>query len=101
MISARSILPVLFAMLVASPVSAGEVSGIVVYKSGTPAKGIKVSGLTSGSFGGIVKAVSTDRRGNFCLTWTSNTGLAKLYVEGTTYLRNVKNKAKVRIVLKR
>ncbi len=71
--------------------SAGEISGVVVFKDGSKAKGVGVSGLTSGLFGGVTKKVFTDNQGRFRLTWSSKKDLAKVYVKGNTVARNIKN----------
>ena len=70
---------------------AGQCSGVLAFKDGSKGSGIRVSGLVSG--GGVTKNFFTDNKGNFTITWSSNAGLAKLYVRGNTAARNIKNGA--------
>ncbi|MDA1014121.1 MAG: hypothetical protein O3A00_06660 [Planctomycetota bacterium] len=79
--------------------NAGEITGIVKFKDGSLGKGIGVSGLTAGLLGGVTGKVFTNNQGKFRLTWSSNSGLAKVYVKGSTVARNVKNGAFVELTV--
>lgn len=71
---------------------AGDISGIVKHRrSGSPAAGVRVSGMTSGLLGGMTGSVRTDDRGKFVLSWKSSGGLAKLYANGTTVARDIRD----------
>jgi hypothetical protein len=75
-----------------SHVSAGDISGVVKYKkSRSPASGVKISGLTAGSLGGTTESVRTNDKGKFTLSWKSSGGLAKVYANGKTVAKDVKD----------
>lgn len=79
-------------ILLSGTALAGDISGIVKHRrSGSPAAGVRVSGLTSGLLGGMTGSVRTDDRGKFVLSWTSSSGLAKLYANGTTVARDIRD----------
>ena len=67
----------------------GQITGTVVHHDGSPASGRRVSGLVAGIIGGMVGPVSTDSRGRFLLSWSSSSGLAKLYVDGSEHGRDL------------
>lgn len=77
---------------------AGEISGTVKYRDGSTAKGVAVSGSVSG--GGVTGKVYTDSGGRFRLTWSSNNGLAKVFVNGSTVAINVRNGAYVNLTIR-
>ena len=79
-------------IILSEAAQAGDISGIVKHRrSGSPAAGVKVTGLTSGPFGGMTGNVRTDDRGKFVLSWKSSSGLAKLYANGTTVARDIRD----------
>ena len=102
MLNCRVVITGLVVMFcLAISVRGGEISGVVVYKDGSKAKRVGVSGLTSGAFGGLTKTVFTDSQGRFRLTWSSNANLAKVYLRGKVVAKNVKNKSRnVRLVIR-
>ena len=61
---------------------AGSCDVYVSYSSGNPASGASVQG--SVSFGGMTDKVRTDRNGNASLTWSSDSSLEKVFVDGRT-----------------
>ncbi len=68
---------------------AGDISGVVKYKkSGSPASGVQVSGLTAGALGGTTESVRTDDKGKFTLSWKNSGGLAKVYSNGKTVAKD-------------
>ena len=69
----------------------GQISGVVVHGDGSKARHVKVSGLAEGVLGGTVGPVYTDDNGGFCLSWSSDSGLAKVYVSGDTVATHVRN----------
>ena len=77
----------------------GRVSGTVQHRDGSLASGRRVSAVASGSLGGMIGPVSTDSRGRFTLTWSSATGLAKLFIDGNERLTQVRDGADVTISL--
>lgn len=80
---------------------AGDISGIVKHRrSGSPAAGVRVSGLTSGLLGGMTGSVRTDDRGKFVLSWKSSGGLAKLYANGTTVATDIRDGESVVVTIK-
>lgn len=76
-------------LVAASAASAGVCKGRVVYKDGSHYANGGISGLVSG--GGVTKKFYTDDKGRFTITWSSNKGLAKIYVKGRTIARDIKN----------
>lgn len=79
---------------------AGDISGIVKHRrSGSPASGVRVSGLTSGMLGGMTGNVRTDDRGKFVLSWKSRSGLAKLYANGSVVARDIRDGERVVITV--
>ena len=80
--------------------SAGDISGVVKYKkSGSPASGVKISGLTAGTLGGTTESVRTDDKGKFTLSWKSTGGLAKVYANGKAVAKDVKDGEKIVITI--
>lgn len=80
--------------------SAGDISGVVKHKkSGSPASGVKISGLTAGALGGTTESVRTDDKGKFTLSWKSSGGLAKVYANGKTVAKDVKDGEKIVITI--
>ena len=79
---------------------AGDISGVVKHKkSGSPASGVKISGLTAGTLGGMTESVRTDDKGKFVLSWKSSGGLAKIYANGKTVAKDVKDGEKLVITI--
>ncbi len=76
---------------------AGQITGHVSYPGGSDCSGCKV--IASIKRGGMTETVYTDRKGNFTLTWSSNNGIAKLFVNGKTVRKNVSNGEHVEIVV--
>ncbi len=88
----KLVLAVVGVVILTGVAQAGDISGIVKYRrSGSPAEGIKVSGLTSGWLGGMTGSVRTDDRGKFVLSWKSAGGLAKLYANGSVVARDIRD----------
>lgn len=79
---------------------AGEITGTVQFSDGSKAAKVAVSGLVSGALGGSTPKVYTDGKGRFRLTWTSKSGLAKVYVRGNVVATNVKDGADVTLTIK-
>lgn len=78
--------------IISSAALAGDISGIVKHRrSGSPASGVRVSGLTSGLLGGMTGSVRTGDRGKFVLSWKSSDGLAKLYANGSVVARDIRD----------
>lgn len=83
-----------------APTRAGDISGVVKHKDGSPAAGVRVSGLTAGALGGSTKSVYTDSKGKFTLSWKSKGGLAKLYANGSTVATDIRDGENVVVRLK-
>ena len=58
--------------------------------------GAKIQGLTADGVTGFVR---TDSKGKFKLTWSSKKTLLKVYVNGTTEVRNVKDGSNIKNVV--
>lgn len=79
----------------------GVCSGVVTYRSGQTASGVRVRGSVAGFGAGMTREVHTDRDGRFVLEWSSDAGLEVLYVDGRDVERNVRNGARVHATLSR
>jgi len=79
-------------------VMAGEITGKVLYKDGSPCSGCKVS--ASINSGGVTDAVYCNSSGKFRLKWSSNNWIAKLFVNGNTVGRDIRPREYVEIKVK-
>lgn len=87
--------------VISAAAMAGDISGVVKYKSGGgPASGVRISGLTSGLLGGSTRTVYSDDRGRFVLSWKSRGGLAKLYANGSVAATEIRDGESVVITIK-
>jgi hypothetical protein len=77
----------LLSLLATMPALAGEITGAVYYRDGSPCSSCRVS--ASIRMGAITKTVHTDNKGKFHLTWRGNNCIAELFVEGKTRRRDV------------
>ncbi len=62
-------------------------SGTVTYGSGSPAKGARVTATVKG--GGVTRAVYTDERGQYSLSWSGGSELQSVQVNGREVASNV------------
>lgn len=77
---------------------AGQISGKVTYKDGSPCSGCKVS--ASINQGGVTGGVYTDSSGRFTLSWGSANWIAELYVNGGTVARDVRPGQSVNVTVR-
>nr|VFK35765.1 MAG: hypothetical protein BECKMB1821I_GA0114274_114310 [Candidatus Kentron sp. MB] len=70
----------LAASLFSTTAYAGSCYVTVTWPSGKPHSGVRLVG--SVSWGGMTKAVHTDRQGQATITWSSNNSLSNVYVDG-------------------
>lgn len=77
----------------------GQISGTVYHSDGSPASGRRVSGVASGVIGGMVGPTTTDSRGRFTLSWSSDAGLAKVFVDGKEKWGAIRNGEHVTVPL--
>jgi hypothetical protein len=80
---------VIILMVLGGSLMAGQITGQIFYKDGSTCSSCKVSASIKRS--GVTKAVYTDSKGKFTLTWSSNNSIDKLFVNGKTEKRNIKD----------
>jgi outer membrane lipoprotein SlyB len=76
---------------------AGQITGEVIHKDKSKASGVRVSGETSD---GMVRAVVTDAKGQFTLTWSTNKKLIKVFLNGDRAATDVADGSNITLVLK-
>jgi hypothetical protein len=77
--------------------AAGQITGRVLYKDGSSCTSCKVSASIKRS--GMTERVSTDGKGYFTLTWSSDNSIDELYVNGSTERENIPSGSYIEIRL--
>lgn len=74
-------------VFVAGPAAAGQITGRILYKDGSPCSSCRVSASIKRS--GMTEKVNTDSKAYFTLTWSSDNSIDELYVNGMTKRENI------------
>jgi hypothetical protein len=85
-------------VFIALPTFSGEITGEIYYSDGSKCSSCRVS--ASINYGGVTDSVYCDSKGRFRLTWSSNNSIAKLFVNGNTVKKNIRNGEHVVVYLK-
>ena len=87
----------LLTALFAVPACAGEITGRILNSDGSSCSTCRVSAYIK--WGGMTDKVSTDSKGRFTLTWSSDNSVGELYVDGKKEAENISSGQYVEIHL--